>query len=59
MAADFVDGVAAYKVGDYEAAIGEFMPLAVLGNVAAQNTLALMYANGYGVPQDHKEAVNW
>jgi len=33
--------------------------LADIGSVDAQYNLALMYYNGEGVPQDHKEAIKW
>ncbi len=44
------EGVAAYERGDYETALREFRPPAEQGNALAQFSLALMYANGHGVP---------
>jgi hypothetical protein len=53
------DGVAAFQRGDYETAFRELMPLAVAGNPTAQFGLGVIYLEGYGVPQDHAEAVRW
>ena len=33
--------------------------LANAGDALAQFNLGVMYANGYGVPQDYKEALKW
>jgi hypothetical protein len=57
--AGFEDGLAAYKRGDYATALKEWQPLAEAGNADAQYNLGLMYYNGRGVPQDHREAVKW
>ncbi len=57
--ADFQAGVEAYKQGDYATALKEFRALAEQGNAGAQNNLGLMYAEGQGVPQNHKEAGRW
>jgi hypothetical protein len=58
--ADFNDGVVAYAMGDYERALQTLRPLAETANHAyAQYYLGDMYANGKGVPQDHKEAARW
>ena len=59
VAADFYDGVAAYKAGDYKTAFNEFKPLAEQGVADAQFNLGVMYKNGRGVLQDDKEAVKW
>ena len=53
------DANAAYHRGDYEAALGLWLPLAELGNAKAQFNLGRMYHNGEGVPQDYAEAVRW
>ena len=58
-AADFAKGVAAYKAGDFAAALAEWRPLAEQGFRPAQYNLALMYSNGKGVIEDDKEAVKW
>jgi TPR repeat protein len=53
------EGDAAYKQGDYDAALREWRPLAEQGDDRAQLNLGFMYDNGYGVPQDYKEAIKW
>jgi TPR repeat protein len=55
-AADFNKGLTAAQSGDFATALKEWKPLAEEGNAAAQNNLGLMYHNGWGVPQDYKEA---
>ena len=57
--ADFNKGLTAAQSGDWATALKEWKPLAEEGNAAAQNNLGLMYHNGWGVPQDDKEAVFW
>ena len=57
--AGFYKGVAAYNRGDYATALRELRPLAEQGVAEAQLNLALMYANGRGVPQDYAEAMKW
>ena len=54
--ADFNKGLTAAQSGDFATALKEWKPLAEEGNAAAQNNLGLMYHNGWGVPQDYKEA---
>ena len=56
---DFDKGLTAYNNGDYATALKEWKPLAEKGDVDAQTNLGLMYQNGWGVPQDDKEAVYW
>ena len=58
-AADFQAGMAAYKRGDYAAALREFRPLAEQGHAWAQNSLGFMYDTGAGVTEDDAEAVKW
>jgi TPR repeat protein len=50
---------AAYNQGDYGTALQEWRPQAEQGDAGAQLNLGYMYSNGYGVPQDHKEAIKW
>ena len=57
--ASFDEGIAALETGNYTIALREFRPLAEKGNANAQLGLGLMYAEGKGVAQDYKEAVNW
>ncbi len=59
MAGPSQDGVAAFRRQDYAAAIAIFGPLAERGDARAQAYLGLMYANGYGVPQNYIEAARW
>ncbi len=58
-AQDFDAGYKAAQRGDYEAALREWRPLADQGDVRAQFTIGIMYAQGHGVTQDLSEAVNW
>ena len=58
-AQDFQKGLAAAKRGDWATALQEWRPLAEQGNAGAQNNLGSMYENGWGVPQDYKEAEKW
>lgn len=53
------EGVAAFKRGDYAAALREFRPLAERGDAGAQHNLGVMYTHGHGVPKDDREAVKW
>ena len=57
--ADFDEGLAAYKRGDYATALREWRPLAEQGDAKAQSFLSFMYSEGRGVPQDYAEAVKW
>ena len=65
--ADFDEGMAAYKRGDYATALREWRPLAEQGDAMAQNNLGTMYDEGKGtmddegkgVPQDYAQAVKW
>lgn len=56
LGANFAKGFAAYKSGDYETALGEWMPLAEQGNANAQYNLGQMYNKGEGVLQNYKTA---
>lgn len=58
-AAPFDDAVAAYKGGNYKAALEILRPLAEQGDAKAQDKLGLMYALGQGVKQDFAEAMTW
>lgn len=58
--ADFNDGVLALVSGNYETALGTFMPLAETNDDAwSQYFLGRMYANGQGVEQDYEAAAKW
>ena len=49
----------AVERGDYATAIRELRPLAEQGLAAAQFNLALLYANGQGMPKDDAQARQW
>ena len=53
------DGVAAYRQGDFAAAIRLLRPLADAGDAKAQFHLGRMYALGEGVGQDPGQAIAW
>jgi len=59
VAQDFDRGLAAYKRGDYGAALQEWRPLAERGSSAAQYRLGIMYAHGVMVEKDYKRAREW
>jgi len=50
--ADAANGVAAYRRGDYQAAIREWMPLAAQGDTTALYNLGQLYRLGQGVDKD-------
>ncbi len=56
---DYEAGEEAGKRGDYATELKKLRPLAEQGNATAQVNLGTMYAMGFGVPQDDKEAVRW
>ncbi len=58
-AQDFDAGLAAYREGDYAAALQEWRPLAEQGDAVAQTNIGFMYRRGDGVQQDYAEAVRW
>ncbi len=53
------DGVAAYRQGDFTAAMRLLRPLADAGDAKAEFHLGRMYALGQGVGQDPRQAVAW
>ncbi len=57
--ADYDAGYAAYKRGDYAAALSEFKPLAEQGDANAQYNLGIMYDKGQGVEKDYAQAMEW
>jgi TPR repeat protein len=56
--ADYHDGLAAYRRGDYEAALAEWIPLAAQGDAQSQYRIARMYYHGEGA-KDDAAAANW
>lgn len=57
--ADFDAVMAAYKAGDYAAALPELQAAAEGGQARAQYALGNMYNEGKGVPPDRALAVEW
>ena len=55
----FEEGMRAYRSGDYDTAYRAFRGLAEEGDRRAQGSLGDMYRKGYGVAQNHAEAVKW
>jgi len=55
----FKDAMEAYRGGNYTEALELLRPLADQGNTDAQYNLGVMYAEGKGVKQDHREAEKW
>ena len=55
----FEEGMDAYLRGDYATALKLLGPLAREGDPAAQSSIAFMYQNGLGVPQDQNQAATW
>jgi hypothetical protein len=51
--------VTALKKGDYATALRLVRPLAEQGDAIAQVSLAIMYNDGRGVPQNSAVALNW
>ncbi len=58
-AQDLQKGLEAAERGDFAMALEEWRPLAEQGQVDAQNNLGILYDNGWGVGQNHGEAVKW
>jgi TPR repeat protein len=53
------EGIAAYRRGDYQAALRELQPLAENGVPEAQLFLGIIYADGQGVAENPSEALKW
>jgi TPR repeat protein len=58
-AAEFADGLAAYKRYDFAAALEEWRPLAENGDPTTQFYLGEMYRQAQGVPYDLAAASRW
>ena len=56
---DFDAGLKAYQAHDYATAMQNWRPLAEDGAPHAEYNLGLMFAHGYGVPQDSAKAAGW
>ena len=57
--ADFEAGLRAYKGGNYETAMREFLSAAERGHGDAQAFLGEMYRKAKGVTQDYQKGANW
>ena len=57
--ADYSSGLSAYQKGNYKAAFSEWLPLAEQGVSQAQYNLGGLYAKGYGVVINDKDAIFW
>lgn len=55
-AAGFDAGQTALHAGNFDRALAELEPAAARGDARAQNALALLYRNGWGVTQDYDRA---
>ncbi|MCP3447421.1 tetratricopeptide repeat protein [Bradyrhizobium sp. CCGUVB14] len=53
------DARSAYEAKDYAKALSLWLPLAQEGNAEAQRFVGILYDNGYAVPQDGRQAVEW
>lgn len=53
------EAASAYGKGEHLRAQRLLKPLALRGDAAAQHLLAIMYAEGQGVPKDAEEALRW
>jgi hypothetical protein len=53
------EALAAYQRKDYATALRIWKPLAEQGNARAQSSLAAMFENGQGLPQDLAAALEW
>ncbi|MDD2699733.1 MAG: tetratricopeptide repeat protein [Sideroxydans sp.] len=57
--AGFDDGIAAYQIQNYPAAMKEWKLLADKGDARAQNCIGTMYLNGYGAKKNYAKAMQW
>ncbi len=58
-ASDLTDGMDAIERGDFKSAVAFFQRAAEAGDKMAQQNLAVMYNNGYGVKKDTEIASQW
>ena len=56
---DFEKGLSEFSSENYDAALREWMPLAVQGQANAQFAIGVMYATGRGVNKSNSEAAYW
>ncbi|WP_162913370.1 tetratricopeptide repeat protein [Rhodospirillaceae bacterium SYSU D60014] len=58
-ALSLAEGKAAYRRGEYSAALGALLPAAEAGDRDAQYCVATLYRDGKGTPQDEDRAIHW
>ncbi len=58
-AGPFEDGVAAFRRGDYVAALSHWARPAMNGHAASQYNIGIIYRDGLGVPQDFVQSTTW
>jgi len=58
-AGDFYAGLDAYRAGDFETAMAEWLPMARQGDPDAQYRVGRLHARGHGVDRDDGIAVEW
>ncbi len=59
LAADFDKGLEAYREGEFEKALQEWLPLARNGDREAQHALGMMHEYGRGLERDDIKAAQW
>ncbi len=59
LAADFGRGLKAYRAGDFDKALQEWLPLAQNGDRDAQHALGQMHEYGRGLERDDIKAAQW
>ena len=57
--ADYQAGLDAFSIGDYEAALAQWAPLADQGDAKAQFGMGQLCANGWGTALDDAAALKW
>lgn len=57
--ADYAEGEAALRAGDFATALRVWRPLAEAGLADAQNDMGVMYGGGFGVARDDAAAAGW
>ena len=59
LGANFKKGLDAARIGNFEIALREWIPLAEEGDATAQINLGVMYEDGKGVLTSYKTAMKW
>ena len=58
-AADFENGLKAFRAGEIQQALEEWEPLAKAGDPKAQHAIGMMYEYGHGFERDDEKAATW